>query len=42
VVADDSPERALTPEVLERRYRVAAHFGNHEGEPLIVPWRPLV
>jgi iron complex transport system ATP-binding protein len=42
VVVDDSSERALTAEILERRYRIAAHFGHYEGERLIVPWRPLV
>ena len=42
IVCDGPPERALTAETLQAHYRVAAHFGFHEGEPLIVPWRPLV
>src|SRR5690606_14934288 len=42
IVVDGPPERALTAETLKAHYRVTAHFGFHEGEPLIVPWRPLV
>lgn len=42
IVVDGPPERVLTAETLESHYRVTAHFGFHEGEPLIVPWQPLV
>jgi iron complex transport system ATP-binding protein len=42
IVVDGPPQRVLTAETLESHYRVTAHFGFHEGEPLIVPWQPLV
>lgn len=40
IVADGPPD-ALTPELLAQIYGVVALRGAHEGEPFLLPWRPL-
>ena len=41
VVGDGPPQRVLNEHNLQRYYRVHAHVGNHDGQPLIVPWRQI-
>lgn len=40
IVADGIPAEALTAETVRRHYGVEPLIASHEGEPLIVPWRP--
>jgi iron complex transport system ATP-binding protein len=40
IVADGVPTAALTADAVRRHYGVEPLIGQHEGEPLIVPWRP--
>jgi iron complex transport system ATP-binding protein len=41
VVADGPPDAALGDASIRAHYRVEPLIGTHDGEPLIVPWRPL-
>ena len=41
VVADGPPDAALGDASIREHYRVEPLIGQHGGEPLIVPWRPL-
>jgi iron complex transport system ATP-binding protein len=41
VVADDGPEQALTAATIRRHYGVEPLLSQHDGEPVIVPWRLL-
>ena len=41
VVADGAPDAALGDASIRAHYRVEPLIGQHDGEPLIVPWRPL-
>jgi iron complex transport system ATP-binding protein len=37
-VADGPPSAVLTPEILERHYRIKAEIVQHRGEMIVVPW----
>ena len=39
LVADGQPTDVLTPEVLERCYRIEAFRADHEDQPVVLPWR---
>jgi ABC-type cobalamin/Fe3+-siderophores transport system ATPase subunit len=41
VVADGPPAAALGDAEIRAHYRVEPLISKHDGEPLIVPWRPL-
>jgi iron complex transport system ATP-binding protein len=41
VVADDGPEQALNAAAVRRHYGVEPFISRYDGEPVIVPWRPL-
>ncbi len=41
VVADGPPHAALDDASIRAHYRVEPLISTHDGEPLIVPWRPL-
>jgi iron complex transport system ATP-binding protein len=41
VVADGTPAETLDPRCVREHYRVEPFATHHEGEPVIVPWRPL-
>ena len=41
VVGDGAPAEVLRAEALERHYGVEPYIGSHEGQRVIVPWRPL-
>jgi len=41
IVGDGPPEEALGAEAIRAHYRVEPFIARHEGEPLIVPWRPI-
>jgi iron complex transport system ATP-binding protein len=41
VVADGPPDAALGDASIRAHYRVEPLISRHDGEPLIVPWRPL-
>jgi iron complex transport system ATP-binding protein len=38
VAADGPPDNVLSPETLERTYRIEAVHGSHAGEPYVLPW----
>ena len=41
LVGDGPPEAALGSAAIRAHYRVEPFIARHDGEPLIVPWRPL-
>ena len=41
IVGDGQPEAALGSQAIRAHYRVEPFIARHDGEPLIVPWRPL-
>jgi iron complex transport system ATP-binding protein len=41
VVADGPPAQTLGAPELRAHYRVEPFIAEHDGEPLIVPWRAL-
>jgi iron complex transport system ATP-binding protein len=41
IVTDGPPATALAAALIRAHYHVDPLVGHHEGEPLIVPWRPL-
>jgi iron complex transport system ATP-binding protein len=41
VVGDGPPDATLTSAAIRAHYRVEPFIDRHEGEPLVVPWRPL-
>jgi iron complex transport system ATP-binding protein len=41
IVGDGQPDEALGAEAIRAHYRVEPLIARHEGEPLIVPWRPI-
>ena len=41
IVGDGQPETALGAQAIRAHYRVEPFIARHDGEPLIVPWRPL-
>jgi iron complex transport system ATP-binding protein len=41
IVKDGPPETALGAEPIRAHYRVEPLLSRHDGEPVIVPWRPL-
>jgi iron complex transport system ATP-binding protein len=41
VVADDAPELALSAEAIRRHYGVEPLLTRYDGEPVILPWRPI-
>ena len=41
VVEDGTPEAVLRDDSLRKYYRVYPYLSEHEGQPLIVPWRRL-
>jgi iron complex transport system ATP-binding protein len=41
VARDDRPENVLTDEVLAAAYRIRVARAEYEGQPVLLPWRPL-
>lgn len=41
IVADGAPGSVLTPDNLERFYRVQPYVAEHEGSTLVIPWRTV-
>jgi iron complex transport system ATP-binding protein len=41
VVGDGPAEQTLGPLLIREHYRVEPYVTRHDGEPVIVPWRPL-
>jgi iron complex transport system ATP-binding protein len=41
VVGDGTPEATLGAQAIRAHYRVEPFIARHDGEPLIVPWRPI-
>ena len=41
LVGDGSAEATLGPQLIREHYRIEPFITRHDGEPLIVPWRPL-
>jgi iron complex transport system ATP-binding protein len=41
IVADGAPDTTLEAARVRDYYRVEALVTRHEGEPVVVPWRPL-
>jgi iron complex transport system ATP-binding protein len=41
VVGDGAPEATLGAQAIRAHYRVEPFIARHDGEPLIVPWRPI-
>lgn len=39
IEVDDTPRNALTGLALERWYRIEPYLAQHDGEPVVVPWR---
>lgn len=39
ILAEGPPSEVLTPENLARAYRVEAHYGEHQEEAFVLPWR---
>ena len=41
VVADGSAGIVLGPQAIQQNYAVTGHYGAHEDEHFVVPWRAL-
>jgi iron complex transport system ATP-binding protein len=41
IVGDGAPDATLDAQAIRTHYRVEAFIARHDGEPLIVPWRPI-